>query len=949
MPLPHMSRMERDAYFEALSIIENARKNGERTLKMGVMGLTYLPPEIGQLTELTSLDLSLNRLIHLPPEIGKLSALTELILSDNRLAALPPEIGQLTALIQLFINDNQLATLPPEIGQLPVLANLSLHSNRLAYLPRKIGHLCALTKLFLGSNKLTYLPPDIGQLATLKALHLSDNRLATLPPEIGQLTALKELSLSHNQLASLPPEIGRLPSLTSLYLHENPRLGIPESILGPTIFEEIIDEITRARPEDILDFYFKSIRGEKRALNEVKLLLVGRGEAGKTSVSRALRGAEFDAAQKETPGIEIEPWDLKCPGADDVKVYLWDFAGQEITHETHRFFLTERSLYVVVLDGRGGQQMEEAEYWLSHVQRYGTSYRSNTEPEHSPVIVVLNKWQSPGPYDVEKRRLQREYPNIRAFVETDCKEGYGMDHLRKTLRAVIQEMPSVRREWPVTYYNVRRKLQALAENPDPARRKYFVNWNCYREICEKCGVTELSEQTSMAENLNALGVALYYGDHDRLRDTRVLNPNWVANGLYGLVRGVHRKPYLGKPGYLWAGEFPAVLKEGMEGMNRERGATYEDYPEEREGVKVHDFLMELMQDRELAFLAREEKGQPLYLLPGLLSLDEPEPKDYDIAAHIEGAQVRFRYLYELLPAGVMSRFIVRTHTLSEEYFRWQRGTVLGWGNARALVMSERRRNPRMDVFIIGGTPEERQELAGVVRSNMKVIHRGLPEGLAGKEELDLTLPGEQYESVDKLIRLEEQNLPVQVVTRRGAEEVPVTPQLEQVQPAEARQPNSPELKIFVSYSHADYKVWERFKPYLDILKNDGLVRWWYDGKVREGSDWDDSIRRELLEADVVVLLMSTPFFASPYINGVELTEARRRHQLGKTEILPVLLSPSAAFGNHSWLKKLQTVPSVCGQLRPLTSFNPTVNGWHIVDQALRSMIAGIAAPPSAKR
>ena len=100
---------------------------------------------------------------------------------------------------------------------------------------------------------------------------------------------------------------------------------------------------------------------------------------------------------------------------------------------------------------------------------------------------------------------------------------------------------------------------------------------------------------------------------------------------------------------------------------------------------------------------------------------------------------------------------------------------------------------------------------------------------------------------------------------------------------------------------------------------------------------------------MVVLLMSTPFFASPYINGVELTEARRRHQLGKTEILPVLLSPSAAFGNHSWLKKLQTVPSVCGQLRPLTSFNPTVNGWHIVDQALRSMIAGIAARPSAKR
>jgi hypothetical protein len=112
----------------------------------------------------------------------------------------------------------------------------------------------------------------------------------------------------------------------------------------------------------------------------------------------------------------------------------------------------------------------------------------------------------------------------------------------------------------------------------------------------------------------------------------------------------------------------------------------------------------------------------------------------------------------------MSRFIVRTHPLSDDYFRWQRGVVLGWGNARALVMEERRRNPRVDVFILGGTAE-RQELAGVVRANMEEIHRGLPDGLKGQEELDLSVPGEQYESVEKLEQLEAQNMPVQVMTR----------------------------------------------------------------------------------------------------------------------------------------------------------------------------------------
>lgn len=695
-----------------------------------------------------------------------------------------------------------------------------------------------------------------------------------------------------------------------------------------------------APPKAILDYYFARQKGT-RPLNEVKLLLVGRGEAGKTSVSRALRGEEFQKDQGETPGIEIRPWNLACPEGAPVKVHVWDFAGQEITHETHRFFLTERSLYLVVLDGRGGQQMEEAEYWLSHVDRYG-SRKDGDKVERSPVIVVLNKWRSPGPYDVEKRRLQREYPNIRAFVETDCREGHGIETLKETICAVLEQMPAVRQEWPLTYFNVRQKLDDLAMPEDAHQRRHFLNWDAYKGVCAEWGVTEQDQQKRLAENLNALGVALYYGDDERLRDTRVLNPNWAANGLYGLVRGVHRKPFQNKPGLLWQGEFAAVLAEGMEGMSKERGATIDDYPEERDGVRVHDFLLELMQDRELGFLAGEYRKQPLYLLPGLLTLDEPEPKDYDITAHIDRAELRFRYLYELLPAGVMSRFIVRTHPLSDDYFRWQRGVVLGWGNARALVMAERRRNPRVDVFIQGGTPEERQELAGVVRANMEEIHRGLPDGLKGREELDLTVAGDQYENVEKLERLEAENKPVQVVTARGVIELPAEKELEQVQPAKARRKTAPKLKVFVSYAHANYKLWERLKTHLDILKNERQVSIWFDGKIRPGSEWDDAIRKELKEADIVIVLLSNAFFASKYIQGVEMKEARRRQQVGEAEILPVLLEPSEAFTKHRWLRDLQAVPSVKGQLRPISSFNPGVNGWHLVEQALRGMIEEVA-------
>ena len=83
---------EQAAYAEALKLIKACRQRGEvgNCLDLSDLGLSKLPPEIGQLTELTSLYLQRNQLSTLPPEIGKLTSLTSLDLDNNHLSALPP-------------------------------------------------------------------------------------------------------------------------------------------------------------------------------------------------------------------------------------------------------------------------------------------------------------------------------------------------------------------------------------------------------------------------------------------------------------------------------------------------------------------------------------------------------------------------------------------------------------------------------------------------------------------------------------------------------------------------------------------------------------------------------------------------------------------------------------------------------------------------------------------
>jgi Leucine-rich repeat (LRR) protein len=128
-------------------------------------------------------------------------------LNDCQLTNLPPEIGQLTALETLQLSHNQLTSIPPEIGQLTALELLHLEYNQLTSLPAEIGQLTALTGLYLDGNQLTIFPPEIFQLSALSSLHLSNNQLTSLPSEIIQIPMLDWILVDSNYLCSLPDSI----------------------------------------------------------------------------------------------------------------------------------------------------------------------------------------------------------------------------------------------------------------------------------------------------------------------------------------------------------------------------------------------------------------------------------------------------------------------------------------------------------------------------------------------------------------------------------------------------------------------------------------------------------------------------------------------------------------------------------------------------------------------
>ena len=102
-------------------------------LLLADLGLTgVIPPELGALGALRSLDLDGNELTgEIPAELGDLSNLVHLYLFDNGLSgAIPATLGGLSRLTDLWLNNNELTgEIPAELGEIPDLEEIYVAGN----------------------------------------------------------------------------------------------------------------------------------------------------------------------------------------------------------------------------------------------------------------------------------------------------------------------------------------------------------------------------------------------------------------------------------------------------------------------------------------------------------------------------------------------------------------------------------------------------------------------------------------------------------------------------------------------------------------------------------------------------------------------------------------------------------------------------------------------------
>ncbi len=888
----------------ALQIIrENIEKHerGEDAtmLDLGNCGLSDVPPEALECVWVEELILSsdwweydfenkkweqkisqnkgeANQITFLPSTLSHLRLLKKLVIESTQVADLSPLAG-LTNLQKLDCSSTQVADLSPLMG----LANLQLFS-------------CS-------STQVADLSP-LADLTNLQQLYHAYTQVADLSPLAG-LNNLQLLSCDSTQVTDLSPILFLIAknvpvkwqNWSEAYEEDNDFSEKPAILVKDCPLTNPPVEVAKQGNEAILRYFEEKTRLETahgaQAANikvrEAKVLLVGQGKSGKTSLRYKLENPEaiMPAPGDTTRGIEITRLNEKMPHTGEpLRLNLWDFGGQDVQHYAHQFFLTGSSLYALVTNERI-QDSVHLPYWLNIIEMLG---------KKSPVILIQNKDGGHCQALKDEASIRARFGNVhnRVFQSdfSQAKTEPEFAALRKKIVELSSELPHIEREYLSSFNDLRQKIEAEAD-----RQTHYLVWGDYLKLMPELGADLMRDY---ANALTFLGVCQYFPDDAMLRKYVFLRPKWLIDALFELL--LH--PSLDDTRGLFSENDTFEIWKGAE------------YSE------MHSLLVRMMKQFELCY--RVDGDEEKFIVPQRLP---GENKSYGWDPK---GNTPVQYRYKFMPKGILTRLICRLHTRIEKdpllgQRVWNDAVIFALPNGKGRVFA--REVYSENIIELRAIGEKHDEMLNQVIQTMDDINREIAEkydNLQWEKMVPCPCPecakkesGERFffkfnvleKAIDKRIPALlcdncMEMIPIDEIFGKSGLKKPVKRRGEmgrfggkgklqrdgEFDDSDFEEKTKPApLKIFISYSKHDLTHKDTLLKHLSGLR-DRIITW-HDRDILAGEDWDKSIKDALMEADVVLYLVTHHSIATEYIYQVELPLIAQRCEDKQCRLIPVIV------------------------------------------------------------
>ncbi len=429
-------------------------------------------------------------------------------------------------------------------------------------------------------------------------------------------------------------------------------------------------EVVREGLDAIKD-YFRQIEAKGvDYLYEAKLLIVGEGGAGKTTLAKKIMDSDYQLQEEvSTQGIDVVNWNFPMEDGQTFRLNIWDFGGQEIYHATHQFFLSKRSLYALVADTR--KEDTDFYYWLNVVELLS---------DNSPLLIIKNEKQDRH-REISERQLRGQFTNLKETLAANLADNRGLPEVLWALKQYARRLPHVGTPLPKTWVRVRQELEKRDEN--------YIPLNEYLAICERNGFTEDKDKLQLSGYLHDLGVCLHFQEDALLKKVVILKPKWGTDAVYKVLDNKTVIRNLGR-----------FTRDDLKGIW-----------DEPEYANMQDELLKLMINFKLCY---EIPGsRDTYIAPQLLTENQP-PYAWD-----DRDNIILRYEYEFMPKGIVTQFIVTMHAwIADQTCVWKSGVVLEKDATRAEVVEQYGKR-KLEIRVAG---KHKKSLMTIVIYELDKIH-----------------------------------------------------------------------------------------------------------------------------------------------------------------------------------------------------------------------------------
>uniref|UniRef100_UPI003D726B4A COR domain-containing protein n=1 Tax=Nonomuraea jabiensis TaxID=882448 RepID=UPI003D726B4A len=448
----------------------------------------------------------------------------------------------------------------------------------------------------------------------------------------------------NNQLRVVPDWLVDLAMLQELFVHGNLSISPPP-------------EIASSGTQSVLAF----LRARREGASEQwvsKLLIVGEGGVGKTSLIKALTRKPHDPGEPTTHGLQISHLPIKHPHRTDItmKLSAWDFGGQHIYHATHQFFITDRSLFLLLWNARLGWEQGKLRYWLDII--------TARAPKSPIFLVATHADQNERPVDLPLDELRRDYPRIVNNFAVDSETRTGVTDLSSSITEEATSLPLMGAEWPTAWLASADALRALTEKHITPGRMW--------EIMSRAGVTDQAQQKYIAIAMHQLGDILYYHDDEELSQTVVLQPEWVNDYISKVLDSPHVATCHG-----------LLTRDHLNELwwDLDRG--------------LRDHFLGMMDKYDLSYqIDGGRRGDISLVVERLPWNPPPYHQSWEKMAEIPGMkEIKVLYRLNTMPPGIPTWFIARSHRFTTNH-HWRAGALLQHSDNthRALLRADHHRN-----------------------------------------------------------------------------------------------------------------------------------------------------------------------------------------------------------------------------------------------------------------